>query len=87
MDKIKNKSSIAARCRKLFFAGILAVIFGWSCLPARPFRAVEPIPENIMDMHCHIAGIGAGNSGCWVSPRISGSKFICIALAFRKKNF
>ena len=70
MDKIKNKSSIAVRCRKLFLAGILAVIFGWSCLPARPFRPVEPIPAGIVDMHCHIAGIGAGDSGCWASPRL-----------------
>ena len=39
-------------------------------LAARPFRPVEPIPADIVDMHCHIAGIGAGGSGCWVSPRL-----------------
>ena len=39
-------------------------------LAARPFRPVEPIPAGIVDMHCHIAGIGAGGSGCWVSPRM-----------------
>lgn len=41
-----------------------------TCLPARPFRPVEPIPDGIVDMHCHIAGIGAGGSGCFVSPRL-----------------
>jgi predicted TIM-barrel fold metal-dependent hydrolase len=46
------------------------VIFAWACLPACPFRPVEPLPAGIVDMHCHIAGIGAGGSGCFVSPRL-----------------
>ena len=50
--------------------GVLAVVFVWACLPARPFRPIEPVPAGIVDMHCHIAGIGAGGSGCWVSPRM-----------------
>jgi uncharacterized protein len=29
--------------------------------------------SNIVDMHCHIAGIGAGNSGCFVSSKLRGS--------------
>lgn len=45
------------------------VVFAWACLPARPYRPVQPIPPAIVDMHCHIAGIGAG-SGCFVSPRL-----------------
>jgi predicted TIM-barrel fold metal-dependent hydrolase len=52
------------------FAGILAVVFVWAILPARPFRPVEPIPAGIVDMHCHIAGIGAGGSGCFVSDKL-----------------
>ena len=50
----------------------IVLTLGWFCvgLPARPFRPVEPIPAGIVDMHCHIAGIGAGGSGCWVSPRM-----------------
>jgi predicted TIM-barrel fold metal-dependent hydrolase len=52
---------------------MLAVIFVWTCLPARPFRPVEPIPAGIVDMHCHIAGIGAGGSGCFVSPRLQNN--------------
>jgi predicted TIM-barrel fold metal-dependent hydrolase len=39
-------------------------------LRALPFRPVEPIPPGIVDMHCHIAGIGAGGSGCFVSPKL-----------------
>ena len=31
---------------------------------------IEPIPSGIVDMHCHIAGIGAGGSGCFVSPKL-----------------
>ncbi|MGD1153206.1 MAG: amidohydrolase family protein [Syntrophales bacterium] len=33
-----------------------------------PYRPVEPLPEEgIVDMHCHVAGIGAGGSGCFIS--------------------
>src|SRR6266704_1546799 len=28
---------------------------------------------SILDMHCHTAGIGAGGSGCFVSPRLEHS--------------
>src|ERR1700727_158941 len=64
------KRPSSARRRKIWFLGILALTLIWSCLPARPFRPVEPIPAGIVDMHCHIAGIGAGGSGCFVSPRL-----------------
>ena len=70
MKTVKPKSPSAARRRKIIFAGVLAVAFVWAGLPARPFRPVEPIPAGIVDMHCHIAGIGAGGSGCFVSPRL-----------------
>ena len=70
MKIVKPKSPSAARRRKIIFAGVLAGAFVWVGLPARPFRPVEPIPAGIVDMHCHIAGIGAGGSGCFVSPRL-----------------
>ena len=70
MKTVKPKSPSAARRRKIIFVGVLAVVFIWVGLPARPFRPVEPIPAGIVDMHCHIAGIGAGGSGCFVSPRL-----------------
>ena len=70
MQRIKVKPAAKARRRKIFLASGLVLVLGWACLPARPFRPIEPIPGGIVDMHCHIAGIGAGGSGCWVSPRM-----------------
>ena len=36
-----------------------------------PFLPVTPLPEvPLVDLHCHAAGIGAGDSGCYVSPRM-----------------
>jgi hypothetical protein len=67
---LKPKPSSTARRCKILFVGILGVVFVWSYLAARPFRPVEPIPAGIVDMHCHIAGIGAGGSGCFVSPKM-----------------
>lgn len=37
----------------------------------RPYRPVEPLPTGIIDMHCHIAGLGYGGSGCFVSEKLS----------------
>ena len=70
MEKIKPRASSAARRRKLVLAGLFAVVVVCSGLTARPFLPVEPIPDGIVDMHCHIAGIGVGGSGCWVTPRL-----------------
>jgi uncharacterized protein len=66
----KLKIPPVARRWKIVFTGFLAVAVVCVCLPARPFRPVEPVPAGIVDMHCHIAGIGAGGSGCFVSPRL-----------------
>ena len=39
-----------------------------------PILPPEPLPATpILDMHCHVAGIGAGNSGCYVSDRLRKS--------------
>lgn len=70
MKTVKPKFPSAARRRKIIFAFVLAAVFVWVGLPAQPFRPIEPIPAGIVDMHCHIAGIGAGGSGCFVSPRL-----------------
>lgn len=72
MNIAKSKFPPIARlqCRKRLLAGILGAIFIIASPQARPFRPIEPIPPGIVDMHCHIAGIGAGDSGCWVSPRM-----------------
>lgn len=49
--------------------------------PARPAASVvgayqlpQPLPlSKIIDMHCHTAGIGAGGSGCFISPLMERS--------------
>jgi predicted TIM-barrel fold metal-dependent hydrolase len=52
-------------------AGALAAaLLACASLPARPFRPVEPLPAGLVDMQCHIAGLGVGGSGCFVSPRL-----------------
>lgn len=40
---------------------------------AGPYRPISPLSAGIVDMHCHIAGIGAGNSGCFISPGLRNS--------------
>ena len=67
---MKPQFPSAPRRRVMILAGILALVFVSASLLARPFRPVEPIPAGIVDMHCHIAGLGAGGSGCFVSPRL-----------------
>jgi hypothetical protein len=59
-----------ARLRSRLTSRILAGVLIWTCLPARPYRPVEPVPAGVVDMHCHLAGIGAGGSGCFVSPKM-----------------
>jgi len=65
---MKNYSA-AGRGKTKFLLALLLLGLG-AVLPARPVRPVEPLPADIVDMHCHVAGIGAGGSGCWVSPRL-----------------
>ncbi len=65
-----KKFSIPARRRKILLIVALPGLGLWALLPARPFRPVEPIPAGIVDLHCHIAGLGAGGSGCFVSPKL-----------------
>jgi len=39
-----------------------------------PILPPEPLPAApILDLHCHVAGVGAGNSGCFVSDRLRKS--------------
>src|SRR5580658_2140938 len=58
------------RTMKIVLIAVAAVTVLSISVPARPYRPVEPIPSDIVDMHCHIAGLGAGGSGCFVSPRL-----------------
>ena len=45
-----------------------------------PYRPEEPWPESIVDMHCHVAGIGAGGSGCFVSGEFRKDLRYCLFL-------
>jgi len=68
MNSITQSSAAPRRRWKIGLTIALALLGLWAVSPARPFRPIEPIPPGILDMHCHIAGIGAGGSGCFVSP-------------------
>ena len=70
MKTLNQKLPYESRRRRIILAVVLAAVFIWASLPARPYRPVEPIPAGIVDMHCHVAGIGAGGSGCFVSSRL-----------------
>ena len=69
MNPFKARSPRQRRRRRAILAIVALLLFTWTCLPARPYRPVEPIPPGIVDMHCHVAGIGVG-SGCFVSPQM-----------------
>jgi predicted TIM-barrel fold metal-dependent hydrolase len=68
MKELKKRPPLSARGRMILAAAVLALVGAWTGLAAFPYRAVEPIPAGIVDMHCHVAGIGSGGSGCFVSP-------------------
>lgn len=39
-----------------------------------PYQTPQPLPDGrIVDLHVHTAGIGSGNSGCFVSPALQQS--------------
>jgi predicted TIM-barrel fold metal-dependent hydrolase len=39
-----------------------------------PYHPPEPLPEaKLLDIHCHTAGVGAGDSGCFVSKQMKDS--------------
>lgn len=54
----------------LLAAGLLAR-WVWFAGPYRPVEALPPPP--IVDVHAHVAGLGAKGSGCFVSPALASS--------------
>jgi predicted TIM-barrel fold metal-dependent hydrolase len=52
-------------------AAVFIIALVWSF--GGPYRPVEPLPAGIVDMHCHVAGIGAGGSGCFISAELRKS--------------
>lgn len=60
------------RLRQLLLAaallGAVLLLARWALFEG-PYQPRQPLPESpILDLHCHAAGIGAGGSGCFVSP-------------------
>ncbi len=70
MQTIKKLLRTVLKFRRALVTGTLLVCAGCACLPTRPYRPVEPVPVGIVDTHCHVAGIGAGGSGCFISPKL-----------------
>jgi predicted TIM-barrel fold metal-dependent hydrolase len=53
---------------------LLALLIARTIFFSGPFRPVEPLPQSpVIDLHCHTAGIGAGDSGCLISPALRGN--------------
>jgi uncharacterized protein len=51
---------------------VIAAIGLLLCISSRESQAMKA-EKNIIDIHCHTAGIGAGGSGCFVSPALQRS--------------
>lgn len=47
-----------------------AVVLACVSLFAGPCHPAEPLPAGIIDMHSHVAGLGGGGSGCFVSEKL-----------------
>lgn len=54
------------------FMAVLGVL-GDFTVAANGRPQTSPIPSHLIDIHCHVAGIGAGGSGCFVSERLRHS--------------
>lgn len=68
------KKSLFTRRRIIALFGLhVAGAAAYAFLFAAPYRPVEPLPPGIIDMHVHIAGLGGGGSGCFVSEKLGGN--------------
>ena len=55
----------------LALATTVGAVTSYAALFRGPILPPEPLPATpIVDLHCHVAGVGAGNSGCFVSGRL-----------------
>lgn len=53
---------------------LLAMLIARTIFFSGPIRPVEPLPQlPVIDLHCHTAGIGAGDSGALISPALRGN--------------
>src|ERR1035437_1403718 len=78
-----RKISLLKFAACILLAGLLFLapfLFG----AGHPYLPVQSLPDlPFIDMHCHTAGLGAGNSGCFVSDRMRHS----YKLSFYLKSF
>ena len=70
MKTLPAKNSPGILNRKMLLSGLLMTGIASQGAASRAIPAMDAIPAGIVDMHCHIAGIGAGGSGCFISPRM-----------------
>lgn len=68
------------RCCQRFVVSLITILVlgGAGCdnvFAGGPYRPPEPLPKKarLLDMHCHTAGIGAGDSGCFISKKLERS--------------
>lgn len=81
MNWLTNYHCRVIACILIAFALLLASRLAGASLPD---PAPQSLPESpFTDMHCHTAGLGAGNSGCFVSNELRGS----YKLRFYLKSF
>ncbi len=74
MTSTPDASRFRMKRRTVFLCAIsLAGAFICAYLDACPCRAAEPLPPGIIDMHSHVAGLGGGGSGCFVSEKLRGN--------------
>jgi hypothetical protein len=77
--KIDFRRSVAGRhgCRRaarVLGAMLLLCLAGCAAFFRGPSLPPEPLPvAQFVDLHCHVAGLGAGGSGCFVSERLRRS--------------
>ena len=70
MKNLSAKTSPGILKSKMLLSSLLMTTIASQSATARAVPAMDAIPAGIVDMHCHIAGIGAGGSGCFISPRM-----------------
>jgi len=52
-------------------ATFCALVTGCAAFSRGPILPPEPLPTaSILDLHCHVGGVGAGGSGCYASPKL-----------------
>lgn len=67
VERLQEKGTCRMNTLSFIAAAVLLL-----CLSVRGTEAMET-EKSIIDIHCHTAGIGAGESGCFVSERLQRS--------------